>query len=149
MLGAAAHISGHLFYAHATYDKLMYVGATAAALGPCVAPLIRSMTSKVLPASERGVAYAFLSVMENAVAMFASVIYTQLYKATINTEYINSIFYLTMITQAFVFLLALTMELLLKDKKQLSSSKTLRTNDFNKSNIRLEIYNHAKRNQSS
>ncbi|RVE41356.1 hypothetical protein evm_013988 [Chilo suppressalis] len=53
MLGAAAHISGHLFYAHATYDKLMYVGATAAALGPCVAPLIRSMTSKVLPASER------------------------------------------------------------------------------------------------
>ncbi|KOB75955.1 Tetracyclin-resistance protein, partial [Operophtera brumata] len=30
----------------ATTDKLMYVGATAAALGPCVAPLIRSMTSK-------------------------------------------------------------------------------------------------------
>ncbi|CAG9794753.1 unnamed protein product [Diatraea saccharalis] len=116
MLGASAHISGHLFYAHASVDKLMYVGATAAALGPCVAPLIRSMASKVLPASERGVAYAFLSVMENVVAMFASVIYTQLYKATINTEYINSIFYLTMTTQAIVFVLALSMEILLKGK---------------------------------
>lgn len=54
MLGATAHICGHLIYAHAKTDKLWYVGATAAALGPCVAPLIRSMTSKVLPASERG-----------------------------------------------------------------------------------------------
>lgn len=54
MLGASAHICGHLIYAHATTDKLMYVGATAAALGPCVAPLIRSMTSKVLPPAERG-----------------------------------------------------------------------------------------------
>ncbi|RVE46774.1 hypothetical protein evm_008558 [Chilo suppressalis] len=40
MFGAAAHISGHLFDAHATYDKLMYVGATAAALASCVTPLI-------------------------------------------------------------------------------------------------------------
>lgn len=54
MLGASAHICGHLIYAHAATDKLMYVGATAAALGPCVAPLIRSMTSKVLPPAERG-----------------------------------------------------------------------------------------------
>ncbi|KAM3968441.1 lysosomal proton-coupled steroid conjugate and bile acid symporter SLC46A3 [Aphomia sociella] len=117
MLGASAHISGHLIYAHATSDKLMYVGATAAALGPCVAPLIRSMTSKVLPAAERGVAYAFLSVMENAVAMFASVIYSQLYKATFNTDYINSIFYLTMTTQAIVFTLTLIMDIMLKGKK--------------------------------
>ncbi|KAL4717813.1 hypothetical protein ACJJTC_000962 [Scirpophaga incertulas] len=114
MIGACAHITGHLIYAHATVDTMMYVGATTAALGPCVAPLIRSMTSKVLPASERGVAYAFLSVMENAVAMFASVIYSQLYKATLDTEYINSIFYLTMTTQAIVFSLALLMEILLK-----------------------------------
>lgn len=54
MLGAAAHICGHFIYAHATISNLMYVGGTAAALGPCVAPLIRSMTSKLLPASERG-----------------------------------------------------------------------------------------------
>lgn len=54
MLGATAHMTGHFIYAHATSDKLMYVGATAAALGPCVAPLVRSMTSKVLAPSERG-----------------------------------------------------------------------------------------------
>ncbi|KAJ8737252.1 hypothetical protein PYW07_000523 [Mythimna separata] len=116
MLGATAHICGHLVYAHATRDKLWYVGATAAALGPCVAPLIRSMTSKVLPASERGVAYAFLSVMENAVAMFASIIYSQLYKATFDTEFANSIFYLTISTQVVVFSLIFTMEIMLRGR---------------------------------
>lgn len=54
MIGATAHICGHLVYAHAKTDKLMYVGATVAAFGPVVAPLIRSMTSKILPAAERG-----------------------------------------------------------------------------------------------
>ncbi|CAH0703604.1 unnamed protein product [Spodoptera exigua] len=114
MLGASAHICGHLVYAHAKVDKLWYLGATFAAFGPCVAPLIRSMTSKVLPASERGVAYAFLSVMENAVAMFASIIYSQLYKATLDTEFVNSIFYLTISTQVVVFSLTFIMELMLK-----------------------------------
>ncbi|XP_059055159.1 proton-coupled folate transporter isoform X2 [Achroia grisella] len=117
MLGATCHMGGHLAYALATSGELMYVGATIAALGPCVAPLIRSMASKVLPAAERGVAYAFLSVMENAVAMFASIIYSQLYKATLNTEYINSIFYLTMSTQAVVFILTLIIDMMLKGKK--------------------------------
>ncbi|XP_063838123.1 probable peptidoglycan muropeptide transporter SLC46 isoform X2 [Ostrinia nubilalis] len=117
MIGASAHITGHFIYAHAWDEKLMYLGATAAALGPCVAPLIRSMTSKVLPASERGVAYAFLSVMENAVAMFASIVYSQLYKATLQTDYINSIFYLTMTTQVIVFVLSFTMDILLKGKR--------------------------------
>nr|XP_032522939.1 solute carrier family 46 member 3-like [Danaus plexippus plexippus]XP_032522940.1 solute carrier family 46 member 3-like [Danaus plexippus plexippus] len=107
MLGASAHMCGHLTYAHAQTDNTLYIGATAAALGPCVAPLIRSMTSKILAPSERGVAFAFLSVMENAVAMFASVLYSQLYKATLDTSYINAIFYLTMGTQAVVFVLSL------------------------------------------
>ncbi|XP_045784698.1 solute carrier family 46 member 3 isoform X1 [Maniola jurtina] len=117
MLGAAAHMAGHFTYAHAQTGSTMYIGATAAALGPCVAPLIRSMTSKVLAPSERGVAYAFLSVMENAVAMFASVIYSQLYNAVLNTPYINAIFYLTMSTQAVVFVLSLAMELMLKGRR--------------------------------
>ncbi|XP_053624035.1 probable peptidoglycan muropeptide transporter SLC46 isoform X2 [Plodia interpunctella] len=116
MIGASAHIVGHFIYAHATVEKLLYVGGAAAALGPCVAPLIRSMMSKVLPTAERGVAYAFLSVMENAVAMFASIIYSQVYKATFNTNYINTIFYFTMSTQTVVFLLTLTMEIMLKGK---------------------------------
>ncbi|XP_021188002.3 probable peptidoglycan muropeptide transporter SLC46 [Helicoverpa armigera] len=116
MLGATAHICGHLVYAHAKTANLWYLGATFAALGPCVAPLIRSMTSKVLPASERGVAYAFLSVMENAVAMFASIIYSQLYKATLDTEFVNSIFYLTISTQVVVFTLIFIMEIMLRGR---------------------------------
>ncbi|CAH2034555.1 unnamed protein product, partial [Iphiclides podalirius] len=114
MVGAGAHIAGHTVYAHAQSGGAMYAGAAAAALGPCVAPLVRAMTSKVLPPAERGVAFAFLSVMENAVAMFASVVYSQLYKATLGTGYVNAIFYLTIGTQVVVFLLALTTDLLLK-----------------------------------
>ncbi|KAI8430933.1 hypothetical protein MSG28_001049 [Choristoneura fumiferana] len=116
MLGAASHMTGHFLYAQATSWKLLYVGATAAALGPCVAPLVRSMTSKVLPPAERGVAYAFLSVMENLVAMFASIIYSQVYKATLNTDHLNAFFYLTMGTQAVVFLLAFIMEIMLRGR---------------------------------
>lgn len=54
MAGATAHMTGHFIYAHAKSDIIMYLGATAAALGPCVAPLIRSMTSKLLAPAERG-----------------------------------------------------------------------------------------------
>lgn len=117
MLGASAHMCGHMMYAHAQTNTAMYVGATAAALGPCVAPLIRSMASKVLEPAERGVAFAFLSVMENAVAMFASVIYSQLYKATLDTSFINAIFYLTFGTQAIVFLLAMFMKIMMKGRR--------------------------------
>lgn len=113
LLGATAHMCGHLIYALATTSKHMYIGATAAALGPIVAPLIRSMTSKVLASAERGVAYAFLSVMENLVGLFASIIYSQLYKATLQTDHINAIFYLTLGTQAIVFLLILCIHLIL------------------------------------
>ncbi|XP_022121523.1 proton-coupled folate transporter [Pieris rapae] len=116
MLGAAAHMSGHLLYAQATVGSTMYVGATAAALGPCIVSLLRSMTSKVLSPGERGVAFAFLSVMENAVGMFASVVYTQIYNVTLDTPYSNAIFYFTIGTQAAVFFLSLTMELILKGK---------------------------------
>lgn len=114
MLGATAHICGHLFYAHAKVDKLFYVGAAASAFGPVVAPLIRSMTSKVLPPAERGVAYAFLSGMENAVAMFASIVYSQIYKATIDTNFINAFFYLTIFTQVVVFVISFIIDLKLK-----------------------------------
>ncbi|CAF4751667.1 unnamed protein product [Pieris macdunnoughi] len=128
MLGAAAHMSGHLLYAQATLGSTMYMGATAAALGPCIVSLLRSMTSKVLTPAERGVAFAFLSVMENAVGMFASIVYTQIYKATLGTQYSNAIFYFTMGTQAVVFFLSLTMEILLKGqtlKSQVDQDDTI------------------------
>ncbi|KAJ2954279.1 hypothetical protein O0L34_g2530 [Tuta absoluta] len=118
MLGATSHMAGHFIYTQATDGTMMYVGATAAALGPCVAPLIRSMTSKVLAPDEKGVAYAFLSVMQTAVAMFASVVYSQIYNAALADKGpLNAIFYFTIGTQALVFLIALTMEVLLKGRR--------------------------------
>ncbi|XP_061704830.1 probable peptidoglycan muropeptide transporter SLC46 isoform X2 [Cydia pomonella] len=117
MLGAASHMLGHFLYAQATVSKTLYIGGTVAALGPCVAPLVRSMTSKILPTAERGVAYAFLSVMENAVAMFGSIIYSQVYNVTLGTNYVNAIFYLTISTQAVVFLFALCMEITLRGRR--------------------------------
>ncbi|XP_063546630.1 probable peptidoglycan muropeptide transporter SLC46 [Cydia strobilella] len=117
MLGATSHMAGHFLYAQATAAKTLYVGGAVAALGPCIAPLVRSMTSKVLPSAERGVAYTFLSVMENAVAMFASIIYSQVYNATLGTSFLNAIFYLTIGTQAVVFLFSLCMQLILRGRR--------------------------------
>ncbi|XP_041987003.1 solute carrier family 46 member 3 [Aricia agestis] len=116
MLGASSHIAGHFTYTQATAGTTMYIGATLAALGPCVAPVIRSMASKVLAPSERGVVYAFLSVNQTAVAMCSSLIYMQIYKATIDTDYITAIFFFTIATQGVVFLLSMSMELMLKGK---------------------------------
>ncbi|CAF4751694.1 unnamed protein product [Pieris macdunnoughi] len=66
--------------------------------------------------------------MENAVGMFASIVYTQIYKATLGTQYSNAIFYFTMGTQAVVFFLSLTMEILLKGqtlKSQVDQDDTI------------------------
>ncbi|XP_072930552.1 lysosomal proton-coupled steroid conjugate and bile acid symporter SLC46A3 [Epargyreus clarus] len=113
MVGAASHICGHLIYANATAETTMYIGASAAALGPCVVPLLRAMASKVLPPAEKGVAYAFLSVMEKAVGLVASIVYSQIYNATLDTSP-NTFFYFTVATQVAVFLLAMAMECMLK-----------------------------------
>lgn len=53
---------------------------------------------------ERGTIFALLSVCDNAVPLFSGVLYTSLYKATINTNP-ASIFWLTFTTQLFVVLL--------------------------------------------
>lgn len=98
-----------------------------AALGPVVAPVLRSMTSKLVPVEERGkmlmkhvppwnvlkVAwllagkmFALLSVCDNAVPLFSGILYSQLYNATINTAP-SSIYWLTFSTQVSLLLLIL------------------------------------------
>ncbi|KAF7400515.1 hypothetical protein HZH66_005699 [Vespula vulgaris] len=103
-IGALAHASGRIVFALTTIPELFYVGAAIAALGPSVAPVLRSMTSKLVPMEERGKVFAMLSVCDNAVPLFSGILYSQLYNLTINTAP-SSIYWLTFSTQIMVLLL--------------------------------------------
>lgn len=106
MIGATAHAAGRIFFGLGEVEWMMYAGAAVASLGPIVAPVLRSMTSKVVPLSERGKVFALLSVFDNAVPLFSGVLYTQVYNNTINTHPAG-IFWLTLATQSVVFILTL------------------------------------------
>lgn len=113
MIGATAHATARFFYIFAQVGWLMYVGATVSSLGPVVAPVLRSMISKMVPAEERGIIFSFLSVFDNAVPLFSGVLYTLVYNATINS-YPQAFFWLTMATQAMVFALTLGVHISLR-----------------------------------
>ena len=78
-------------------------------LGPIVGHMIRAMTSKVVPQSERGKVFALLSVCDNAVPLISGVCYSQVYRATLNDQEKGGqgIFLLTIATQFAVFVLML------------------------------------------
>jgi len=105
MLGAAAHAVARLFFAFAQVDWIFYVGGLVSGLGPVVGPVLRSLTSKVVPSSERGKVFALLSVCDNSVPLISGVLYSQVYIATIGV--FPGIFFLTIATQMVVFILML------------------------------------------
>ncbi|XP_015521676.2 solute carrier family 46 member 3 isoform X1 [Neodiprion lecontei] len=115
-VGAISHASGRIFYATATEPSLFYVGAVVAALGPVVAPVLRSMMSKVVPVSERGKVFALLSVCDNAVPLVSTVLYSQLYNATVKTTP-SSIYWLTFSTQIAVLLLSMVIHVSLGSRR--------------------------------
>ncbi|TMW41682.1 hypothetical protein DOY81_013238, partial [Sarcophaga bullata] len=86
-------------------------------LGPIVAPMIRAMTSKVVPLSERGKVFALLSVCDNAVPFISGVCYSQVYRATLdeNGQGGGGVFLLTIATQMAVFILILSIHIILGD----------------------------------
>lgn len=105
MIGAYCFASARLFFAFAEVPLVFYVGAGVSSVGPVNGPLIRSMTSKVVPTSERGKVFALLSVCDNAVPLISSVLYSQVYNLTIGL--FPGIFILTAITQMVLFCLML------------------------------------------
>ncbi|XP_058824993.1 proton-coupled folate transporter [Topomyia yanbarensis] len=113
MIGAMAHATARFFYIFAEVDWLLYVGATVSSLGPVVAPVLRSMISKMVGASQRGIIFSFLSVFDNAVPLFSGVLYTQVYNASISS-YPQAFFWLTMATQLVVFALTLGVHISLR-----------------------------------
>lgn len=115
MIGATAHALARFVYIFAEVDWLLYVGASISSLGPIVAPVLRSMISKMVPTTERGIIFSFLSVFDNAVPLVSGVLYTQIYNASINS-FPQAFFLLTMGTQAAVFLLTMGVHISLRGK---------------------------------
>jgi len=118
-IGACSHALGRLIFIFVPSTLGMYIGATTASLGPIVAPVLRSMTSKVVPSSERGVVFSVLSVFDNAVPFISATLYSQLYNASVDWNYPEAIFWLTITTQVFVLLLICLMDYLMHHKQLL------------------------------
>ncbi|XP_034190594.1 putative peptidoglycan muropeptide transporter SLC46 isoform X2 [Osmia lignaria lignaria] len=125
-IGAIAHAAGRVLFVLANVPELFYVGAAVAALGPVVAPVLRSMTSKLVPVEERGKVFAMLSVCDNAVPLFSGILYSQLYNATINTAP-SSIYWLTFFTQILVLLLILIIHFFMRNDLQLEEQEFTNT----------------------
>ncbi|KAF4518418.1 hypothetical protein B566_EDAN002071 [Ephemera danica] len=101
LIGASAHALARVLYILAKVPWLLYVGAVLGAMGPVVAPVIKSMVSKVVPIRERGKVQAVLACADNAVPLFSGVIYSQTYNATIDT-FPGAVFLITIASQLLV-----------------------------------------------
>ncbi|XP_046662157.1 proton-coupled folate transporter [Homalodisca vitripennis] len=107
MVGSVSHFVARAIFATTSHPVGFYIGATLGGLGPVTAPVLRSITSKLVPISERGKALSLLSVADTSVPIISGTIYSQLYNATINTVP-AAIFWVTATSQLLVFLSALT-----------------------------------------
>ncbi|XP_030380286.1 proton-coupled folate transporter [Scaptodrosophila lebanonensis] len=112
-VGAWAHSIARVFFYFAATPKLLYAGAVVCSLGPIVGPMIRAMTSKIVPQSERGKVFALLSVFDNAVPFISGVCYSQIYRATLDHNHGGDVFMLTIATQMTVFVLILCIHIVL------------------------------------
>ncbi|KAK9501064.1 hypothetical protein O3M35_002178 [Rhynocoris fuscipes] len=113
MIGASAHLITRIIFSLAEESYLFYIGAVIASLGPVVAPVLRSLTSKLVPASDRGKIFALLSVADSTVPLISGIIYTQVYNNTIDT-FPQSIFLITAVSQLIVFFISLFMDIITK-----------------------------------
>lgn len=77
MVGASAHMVARVFFSIAEIPLIFYIGGAISGLGPVVGPILRSVTSKVVPITERGKVFALLAVCDNAVPFFSGVLYSQ------------------------------------------------------------------------
>ncbi|KAL5291161.1 SLC46A3 family protein [Megaselia abdita] len=110
LIGATAHAIARLFFFFADTELMFYMGAVVCSFGPIVGPVLRSITSKIVPQSERGKVFALLSVFDNAIPFISGVCYAQVYKATVG-EY-GGVFLLTIGTQIGVFILILSIHVI-------------------------------------
>lgn len=113
LMGAPAHAIARVIFALAAVPELFYFGAAVSSLGPTVAPVLRSMTSKVVSFEERGKVFAILTVADSAVPLVSSVIYSQVYNATL-ISYPAAFFWVTVASQGLVFIFILVVHCSMK-----------------------------------
>lgn len=112
MIGAFNFTVARICYCIAQAPWLFYVGAFVSCIGPVGGPIIRSMTSKVIPSTERGKMFALLSVCDNAVPLVSTILYTQVYNNTVGK--FPGIFVLTAISQIILFTLMMIFHISLR-----------------------------------
>lgn len=100
---------------------LFYVGGIISGLGPIVGPMIRAMTSKLVPEYERGRVFALLSVCDNAVPFIGAFIYSSMYRLTLNEKKTGGggygVFLVTITTQLMVMILVLIIHIIIGNRK--------------------------------
>lgn len=138
MIGAFNFTVSRIFYSIAKASWLFYVGAFVSCIGPVGGPIIRSMTSKVIPSTERGRVFALLSVCDNAVPLVSTILYTQVYNNTVGE--FPGIFVLTAISQIILFILMMNFHISLRGRilgapNSDASSEATDTTDMQKPDI--------------
>ncbi|KAK5641306.1 hypothetical protein RI129_009853 [Pyrocoelia pectoralis] len=101
LIGSLAHIAARIFYTTADVGWLFYLGGAFASLGPVVAPIIRSMVSKLVAVAERGKVFSILAVADNAIPIVSATVYNQVYKSNLHNQP-EAIFYVTIASQIVV-----------------------------------------------
>ncbi|XP_014256849.1 proton-coupled folate transporter-like [Cimex lectularius] len=133
MLGAVSHFVTRVIFATVMEPWQFYIGALTACLGPTVAPVFRSFVSKLVPPNERGKVFAMLTVADMTVPLVSGIVYTQVYNLTLSTHP-QAIFYVTALTQAGVFFIAIFVNILLEGRnlnQEVESSDDETTADIN------------------
>lgn len=105
-LGAVAHITARFFFIAGKTKQIIYIGGAFASLGPIVAPVVRSMVSKIILPAEKGKVFSILSVADNAIPVISGVVYSKVYNATLYNMP-NTFFFVTIISQSGVLLSSL------------------------------------------
>lgn len=129
LIGCSAHAIARIIYIFSYYPWLFYLASAVCSLGPIVGPVLRSMTSKIVPISERGKVFALLSVCDNAVPFISGVLYAQVYNATLGE--MGSIFLLSFAAMVGVFILTLTIHCILGERTLSVPEEDITTNPIN------------------
>ncbi|XP_014292821.1 probable peptidoglycan muropeptide transporter SLC46 isoform X2 [Halyomorpha halys] len=116
MIGSLSHITARIIFMVFKNPTWYYIGAVITTFGPVVAPVLRSMTSKLVPPSERGKAFALLSVCDTTVPLVSGFIFSQVYINTIKSSFPEAIFLVTAASQFLVLLITIFMNSRLKGK---------------------------------
>ncbi|XP_066901544.1 probable peptidoglycan muropeptide transporter SLC46 [Halyomorpha halys] len=130
MIGATSHISARIIFIITEAPEWYYVGAAVATLGPVVAAVLRSITSKLVPQSERGKAFALLSISDTTPPLFSGYVFSQVYIHTINTPFPEAFYLVVVVSQTIVFLIALFINAKLHGKNITEAQEYLEERDI-------------------